>query len=717
MLILSIALNFPLQLLKTLKHANLIESLAKGAELELEKSLPPSPTAVSSSSNAAVVGSPQLSIVHSPQNDSNIENQASHPQLPIVSLVSSFSSLVSRFLDYFFVIGPKVSRFHVDANPSTRPEDIILETQIIDKVPLQDHEGMNPPDQFSGFCFPTGIQFKTDPSKPIFFTFVLTDQYSTKYFAACLQFYEPAGIQDLIHLFVNSKESTSSISLPMWFDTQKNEKDPVVYQPKALCLLSHWPFFSAFREILTQLYTLLYKDTEVPIERYISNFMYEVPVPPPGQRSVQFSILNNITLKRPPENALPILDVPLRVLFTCLSHENVLALITSVLLEKKIVIYSSQISLLTIVTESIRALIFPFSLQCVYIPVLPDYLQELTAAPVPIILGMHTSVLNDRIYFEDFVHVKLETNEIYNCKVPKLPDARRKLLQALRTHANVYDSYHTALGTADSAFTGESPCFRSEDAVPLPPANEENSSFSTREVREAFLRFFVSVFGHYKSHLRLQSDAKQDENSTIRSNRLLHSKSNNHNLVFDYEGFIAEVNGGKEFVQQMTETQIFMRFIEERTKPEIQSLPEVKLFDKAIAAVQKERTQSILKRSRPARDYALFPITTNYQPFTAIKPYTDDLPRHKPNKDRHTISQREEQDMRKFPRLQPNLFGPIRQVEKFVQDYPVSQHISQPKRPKSVKNNQKEESTESYVVGLAKQHSSLRRNSISQLVC
>jgi len=73
-----------------------------------------------------------------------------------------------------------------------------------------------------------------------------------------------------------------------------------VYVPKVICVLSKWLFLKQFREYLTQLYRRSLTPDELPVERYICNFMNEIPVPPCGKVKVQFSLANmRIILSRP----------------------------------------------------------------------------------------------------------------------------------------------------------------------------------------------------------------------------------------------------------------------------------------------------------------------------------------------------------------------------------------------------------------------------------
>ena len=128
---------------------------------------------------------------------------------------------------------------------------------------------------------------------------------------------------------------------------------------------------------------------DIPIERYICNFINEVPLPPPGKAEVQYGIADKIlTFTRPPLNK-PILDVdlPFRRVFECLTPSTIITLFTCLLLEQKILMHSHRLSLLTDVAELLQAFMYPMSWGHVYVPVLPRCLFDVIKAPMPFLLG------------------------------------------------------------------------------------------------------------------------------------------------------------------------------------------------------------------------------------------------------------------------------------------------------------------------------------------
>jgi DENN (AEX-3) domain len=81
----------------------------------------------------------------------------------------------------------------------------------------------------------------------------------------------------------SSNGSTSRTTAAAGARAGRQQPAPPLYCPKALLLLSHYPFYNVYSQFLQQLYRISLSEAPVPIERYISNFVCEVPLPPQGQ--------------------------------------------------------------------------------------------------------------------------------------------------------------------------------------------------------------------------------------------------------------------------------------------------------------------------------------------------------------------------------------------------------------------------------------------------
>lgn len=127
------------------------------------------------------------------------------------------------------------------------------------------------------------------------------------------------------------------------------------------------------------------------------NLLYNVPVPLPG-KSLKFFVPNDEPAKSPLEiviyqpslsHELPLLDYSLKDVFTWLGVECLIQLFTCVLLENQVLLKSADFQKLMAVSECITALLFPFTWQHVYVPILPASLYHFLDAPVPFIMGLH----------------------------------------------------------------------------------------------------------------------------------------------------------------------------------------------------------------------------------------------------------------------------------------------------------------------------------------
>merc|ERR1719361_2262321 len=195
--------------------------------------------------------------------------------------------------------------------------------------------------------------------------FVLTDAEGNKMNGASIVFWERISPMDILSMSETLNQFRKECG-----ESEINSMPGAVYAPKAICLLSHWPFFNQFTTYLETLYRITKTpNAPIPVERYLMNFMHEVPVPPMGKTSVQFVAGDkSITLKRSPPNALPFVNVNGLNLFKCLSVANVLTVFNAILQEQKTVLISSHLHLLVEVAETISALLFPFQIQGVYMP-------------------------------------------------------------------------------------------------------------------------------------------------------------------------------------------------------------------------------------------------------------------------------------------------------------------------------------------------------------
>ncbi|CAH2062861.1 unnamed protein product, partial [Iphiclides podalirius] len=184
-----------------------------------------------------------------------------------------------------------------------------------------------------------------------------------------------------------------------YYDITKDK----LYVAKSIALICQYPYVRVAQLFLENLFRSLPRQPGPGLspESYVYNLLYEVPVPLPGQALRLYvppsephlePIPVVIRMPNPPDE-LPLLDYPLRVMFSTLGVECVVQLFTCVLLEHQVLLRSSDYNKLMLVSECIVSLLLPFSWAHVYVPILPAPLYHFLDAPVPFVMGLHADSL------------------------------------------------------------------------------------------------------------------------------------------------------------------------------------------------------------------------------------------------------------------------------------------------------------------------------------
>ena len=170
-------------------------------------------------------------------------------------------------------------------------------------------------------------------------------------YGTCMTIYEPYDVSSVED--ENLQLQLEDFLQGYYMSDQLRYKE--VYLPKCLCILSSWPYLTSFRTYLTQIYRLATTTDllEAPVERYIANICLEIPAPPPGAYEVQLSIFSStIKFWSPPANQpIAYVALPYSHLFSCLDIRNIIFVWQALAMERKVLLVSSQMSLLTICSE------------------------------------------------------------------------------------------------------------------------------------------------------------------------------------------------------------------------------------------------------------------------------------------------------------------------------------------------------------------------------
>ncbi|XP_061039425.1 DENN domain-containing protein 4B isoform X4 [Eubalaena glacialis] len=275
------------------------------------------------------------------------------------------------------------------------------------------------------------------------------------------------------------------------------------------------------------------------------------PPPAPGSRPrilVQMSPYDNLLLCQPVSSPLPLSGASFLQLLQSLGPELAITLLLAVLTEHKLLVHSLRPDLLTSVCEALVSMIFPLHWQCPYIPLCPLVLADVLSAPVPFIVGIHSSYFDLHDPPADVICVDLDTNTLFQTEEKKplspriLPRRPYKVL--LATLTNLYQQL-------DQTYTGPEEEASLEFLLTDYEAVCGRRARLEREVQGAFLRFMACLLKGYRDFLRPLTQAPSEGSRDV------------DNLFF-LQGFLkSRERSSHKLYSQLLHTQMFSQFIEE----------------------------------------------------------------------------------------------------------------------------------------------------------
>ncbi|XP_039213654.1 MAP kinase-activating death domain protein isoform X22 [Crotalus tigris] len=401
-----------------------------------------------------------------------------------------------RLLDYLVIIGAR--------QPSS---DSVAQTpELLRRYPLEDHTDFPLPPDVVFFCQPEGclsvrqkrMSLRDDTS----FVFMLTDKDTGIIrYGICVNFYrsfqkriskekgEGSGghrvrdgqkapksgdastvqeeranesLESGVSLKPQSTESVpdtnrSPRSKPSAKGTHRSRNSTLT----SLCILSHYPFFSTFRECLYTLKKLvdccserlLGKKLAIPrgvqrdtmwriftgsllVEEKSSALLHDLreteawiyrllrsPVPVAGQKRVDVEVLPHelqpaLTFALPDPSRFSLVDFPLHLPLELLGVDTCLQVLSCILLEHKVVLQSRDYNALSMSVMAFVSMIYPLEYMFPVIPLLPTCMasaEQLLLAPTPYIIGVPASFFLYKLDFkmpDDVWLVDLDTNKV-----------------------------------------------------------------------------------------------------------------------------------------------------------------------------------------------------------------------------------------------------------------------------------------------------------------
>ncbi|KAH7675976.1 Dennd4c protein [Aphelenchoides avenae] len=452
---------------------------------------------------------------------------------------------------------------------------------------------------------------KCGPPEKLFSTCVLTDELGTKYYGASLTFYErfakPLTEAQLEKLEMSNLLAEEDDARDKGNDDHTH-RHAVYHCNKAICVVSRHPFFESFRRFLYFVYGVSVTGAhKIPIERYISHLMHEVQFPSPSRPRVLVQLGNDmISFDSHDDSQIPLSGATFVDALRNLGAENFIYAMLLALLEQKILVHSLRPWLLTSVSETICALMFPFHWQCPYIPQCPLALAGVLHAPLPFIAGVDSRYFD--LYEEpptDVTCFDLDTATVSHSvmrKSLKLSLLPKKPCKRLRLVLETVQKQMTNSAQKKSSDASA----QSEQQLQLQRMGWEMT------IREAFLRFMCTLMSGYSDYLRPIVKNPRRVNAT------------DTGALFDLKAFLeSRDKNSQDFYRRFSETQCFIRFIEERSFLSDKNVYNV-FFDDCIRKMLQEGTYDcpLLDRDAFASNHtAVVPPARLLNPRNADKKY------------------------------------------------------------------------------------------------
>nr|XP_054490433.1 DENN domain-containing protein 2B isoform X1 [Agelaius phoeniceus] len=297
--------------------------------------------------------------------------------------------------------------------------------------------------------------------------------------------------------------------------------------PEVYCVISRLGCFDLFSKILDEVERR--RGISAALVYPFMRSLMESPFPAPGKTIKVKTFLPGagnevIELRRPMDSRLEHVDF--ECLFRCLSVRQIIRIFASLLLERRVIFVADKLSTLSSCSHAVVALLYPFSWQHTFIPVLPSSMIDIVCCPTPFLVGLLSSSLPKLkdLPVEEALMVNLGSDRF----IRQMDDEDTLLPRKLQAALEQALERKNELLNQDSDSDSDDEC------------NTLNGLVS-----EVFIRFFVETVGHYSLFLTQNEKGER---------------------AFQREAFRKSVASKsiRRFLEVFMESQMFAGFIQDR---------------------------------------------------------------------------------------------------------------------------------------------------------
>ncbi|XP_034372676.1 DENN domain-containing protein 3 [Arvicanthis niloticus] len=376
-------------------------------------------------------------------------------------------------------------------------------------------------------CFPGGVCVASEPKEDYIHFLVLTDVCGNRTYGVVAQYYRPLHDE---YCFYNGKSH--------WEPSVRTARR---FVPFAVCVVSRFPYYNSLKDCLSCLLTHLKICKDFDVDNHIKDFAARlslIPSPPPGPLHLIFNVkpLQVVFPSRvDPES--PIIDLDLHLPLLCFRPEKVLQILTCILTEQRIVFFSSDWALLTLMAECFVAYLHPLQWQHTFVPILSGQMLDFVMAPTSFLMGCHLDHFEevrkeaDGLVLIDIDHgsVTCSKSSDDNIDIPNVPlllaQTFIQRVQSLQLHPDLHFAH---LSTSTDLNEGRA-------------RHRAWQQTLNCKIQHITLQLLVGIFREVKNHL------------------------NYEHRVFNSEEFLkTRAAGDQQFYKQVLDTYMFHSFLKAR---------------------------------------------------------------------------------------------------------------------------------------------------------
>ncbi|XP_006152172.1 DENN domain-containing protein 3 isoform X2 [Tupaia chinensis] len=378
-------------------------------------------------------------------------------------------------------------------------------------------------------CFPGGMCVSSEPKEDRVHFLVLTDVCGDRTYGVVAQYYRPLHDE---HCFYNGRAHWE----PSWPAAGAG-----CFVPFAVCVVSRFPYYNALKDCLSCLLTHLKTCKDFEVDNHIKDFAAKlslIPSPPPGPLHLVFN-MKPLQVVFPPraDPDSPLVDLDLHLPLLCFRPEKVLQILACLLTEQRIVLFSSDWALLTLVAECLLVYLQPLQWQHTFVPILSGQMLDFLMAPTSFLMGCHLDHFEEVSKEADgLVLVNIDHGSVTCSKsldgdvdIPDVPLLAAQTfiqrVQGLRLHHELHLAHLSS-------------------STDLQEGRARRRSWQrdlNGQVQQIVLQLLVSIFREVKNHL------------------------NYEHRVFNSEEFLkSRAPGDQQFYKQILDTYMFHSFLKAR---------------------------------------------------------------------------------------------------------------------------------------------------------